>query len=491
MRTKHPKTEFLHQLAAETEHGLLFVAEKMAKNKDLDGLHAVLDAIVAHPQKLFQDNVLVNTVGRQPAGASYDDVFAEILKPAAGRRWSDEQRDFYERLLPLIESTGIVKSLSRQLMQTVDDLALVEGIGANRTVSLVDKLTESIEQGNVLVAAGLISQASKNDIEMSLRALDVSNDHLFMYSVNSSSSLHTPVTSLTFSHFASKIHENEETRRAALDVLDRIEAMTGPVIANNFRMRMVEAEINSAKYDQTPVDMQKILAVTGHVGNDIAGTVIEREFARVLTRKDFERVDGVDFMRMGRDPSVSVAKAALENHALPLIRAAWPIFANKSVDPMTIALKSSVFSDKLAFQETIEYLDQRAKEWKPPIVAKGFLQRMGELVTSKIPSPPKRITLDSAMHYLAENPEITHWNEKMAVLLKMGADPSTRNYAGYTPGQLIPDSAIEKREAWEKIERTHAARKMLHGLLKDPDISSSNDTGSVDPSALKKSGKGP
>lgn len=471
MSKQHPKADFLKQLASETEHGLLFVAEKMAASRDIAGMHAVLDAIVAQPQKLFQDNVLVNTVGRLPAGTSYADVFAELLKPDVGRSWNEDQRDFYERLLPLIEPTQIVLSLSRQLMHFVDDLALIEGIGANRTVSLVDKLTEAIEQGNVLVAAKLIAGADENEIGMALSSLSIASDHQFMYSVNSGMPALNPYSRpVAFDVFARKMNEGDESRQAVMDVIDRIEVVLGTVPANNFRMRMVEAEIDNARYSQAPVNMSRVVAITGNAGEDVEGTVIEIEFRRAPTRKDFDRVDGPAFLAMNRDPAVSVAKAALESHALPLIQAAWPIFAKKTVDPMVVSLKSPVFYDVHGFQETLRFLDQKAKEWTPPAAGKGLLQRIEEFVISKIPAPPKRLTLTSAMHYLAENPEIEHWQEKMGALLKMGADPSSQNYAGFTPAQLIPASAVDKRNDWENITRSHAARKTLHSLLDDADI---------------------
>lgn len=466
----HPQAYFLQQLATHTEHGLMFLALSMARSKDFSGLHAVLDAIEPNPGYLFTKNAIVNTVNGKDASVRFSNVFAEALAPGAHGLWSTEQEAFFAQLMPMIEGTGMQNLLVKELIdQNVKSPSLIMAMVSSSSMALESCLNAATKSGNLFMVSALSVHASSSAMTTAFWDLNIDKCVDFRVPINDDSASPFQLAAPMLEAFIEQYHASEEGKVELRVLTAQIERLMGHDVCERFRLLLLAECLSHAVSISQPVDIHVLADVMGMPGATLDQTPLAEIFQNTLHRPGFSDLQ-MDIYGQSLDPSVYLAHTALSHHCRPLLELAWPLFSNKTFDPMARAISTLYFSTAAGFEATVLFLEEKAAKKhamaeKPVNTLADFLKR--KLSGSDVAQTQEPVRVATSLFHLGgtSEPDSSDWEEKMLVLIKCGADPLAKNRHGQTAADLIAPGYGEMKEKWNDIVRSLSARKQLRSLL--------------------------
>ena len=435
----HPTPHHLKTLARTNPAGLLIAAAAM--KEDLEGLHAVLDAIesLEGPCPVFSEDQTIDVDGSE---RSYSFIFCLALYADASGKWSDPQRAFFKRLAPLVSSTKIGRSLNGWLLSDVYDGVMIQTLtGGQYDIDEVFRTATLQGNGYALAAVeGLVSDATFNE------ALEQAG--LLFSGVHRSNPQSVPIKLLK-SYLAGDVG-----RKAVRSLMQAIGQRTPDREAEIVRSGMINAYLVPA-LRQAPFNAETMLDLAGVPGQTIADSFLPALFGQTLLEKHKD-LQGHQLL-MVSDPVLSLAWNALKYHCAPLIEAAWPIIHRSGLDVWTATMhyqhKSPMRAD--AFEEAMLLLESKAASQA------NEAQETATGDRSSVDRLPAHEPFTSAVFALASiQPLPEDWEEKLKLLMSLGANPSSVDWMA-----MISSTAVDQRAQWAALANSHSRRKEIEILL--------------------------
>ena len=331
----HPLADHLKHLAQTSEYTLLLEASRLTG--DLDGMHAVLDAIelIQVPSPVF-----VEDRGIKSEDCTLDVRYSAVLASAldiktpyeAFGQWDEGQRTFFRRLAPMLQGTEVATPLLNMLINNVADNTLCEELSHGRYNDAA-VFIQAMNTGNACVAMA-VEKAISDDVFLLAMEKDDADGSLGWAS------------QLVHSYF------NGDEGRAATDaLLAAAERRAGAERTNLLRTAMIARTLPGRHVSSIALSDDNLLRLAGAPDGDFKDSFIPdlclTTAAKLKARTRAAQEDSLH----ASEPVIWMVIHALNEHCAPLLAAAWPIVELAVLDPMKTAC-SSLMQSRSAFRES-------------------------------------------------------------------------------------------------------------------------------------------
>ena len=422
--TGHPQAKalgVLEALARNNEAGFLKEVAGIGNAKHIDGLHAVLDALVA-TNKL--DSVFNRDVEAKRSSAevlrqaSYREAFTAglLVQPFLKFcNWSAPQRGLFLRLAPLIAGTTIASAFVDSLSPNIADPAFVETIAQGDLLSLPEAFSIAFRHGNARLAAAISPHISDEQFVLTMKA-----NHI---TANLGRSAPDSIADGLLKTYLA----DESGRQATLQLISEYQVRTRDHKALNLRGELLTHYLRWVHGNAELVDMAVIHELADSRQGRLSRSCLPELFVNSSKMQAFSR---------GLTSAGELAYLAGACHCLPMIRVAWPLL--RLTDPLGTAFATRYMADQAGFRSTMRYLG-------------------GKL----------GLSMSSALHSLASiSPEPPNEDQKIRLLMNLGANPSIKTADGkFAFEHVSSDAHAARRERWEILTRSHGARQQIEGLI--------------------------
>ena len=441
----HPRAKHLDELLRTDEPSFLNEVVHLGRAHDIEGLNVTLDAIEA-TQGLsaafgIERALEFDTIDRSVA---YRTAFYDALTGHDCRQsntWNTEQRAFFRRIAPLIAGTrgpDTIRPLAGKLIAAVCDESFIDELARGTLMPIESAFELAFNSGNGLVAGRLSPLVSP---ELLQQATDRS----------------ASVTSGVAGGLLKTYLGSEAGRQAVRQLLSDIQRKTNDTKASRQRAALLSNYLKHSSETAQPYRMEVILDLAGVPGGRLADSFLQHAF-------------GAQGSQWAHHRHVSapqeLARLAADSHCVPMIRMAWPLLS--TMDPLKIALNSKGLPSPIAFQRTIQYLVARIAADDAEQPGAGLSVRELIKVVFSRPKPAKAAgKLSNILHLMAGMPLTTdNEDEKIRLLIEIGANPSAKNENGELAFELLPPSTgADRRARWEALSRSHSRRQQVNDLL--------------------------
>ena len=466
---------FYERVAKESEHALLALAWGHAKSRNLDALMRIVEvletkcpwshlaATCALPVNPYRAHA-ADQEQALPGGQStvtFPFVFAHALRPLETDnvlhevKWTAVQSDLFERSLKLFQAIQLTFVGGKNQNPVLDADLLTAGMGGVKDPAFFSQLAPKFHGlFNVEIQRALGQGNTVAVIEM-LEHISFDKRIDFIHILAPQDGCTTPDAETRMSMLATQIGPGMVEKGGLLDFLDTLERMANtdrvtPVRMGLMRRHLATLNGNTSGASQSVVrDLEQL---AGKGGLNPATSLLT---AVAQCSIDMQHLFG-GFKPQGKalhettDGALMLMDSAIRHHCVPLMQALGPLLtscANKK--PLThIALQG-----RLGVQVEPEGL----KATLMCLMAHGETL---EQIKEDSPDVGHALVRDSALAELAGMPEHPGDEQKIAVLLDLGASPKPMALVKFSGGKA-------HRERWNHVVQTHALRNTARSVLAD------------------------
>lgn len=464
---------FYQRVAEESAHALLCMAWSHAKDRNLDAMMNILEVlendtacklmvakchVPLHAHHAYQGNLLDSTPQSNDA-VSFPKTFAHALRPMDAEdtphevKWTALQAHLFERALTMFRSLPMVFVRGKNENPVLDAEFFLEGLKVVKDpdfyVGLGDKfkdlrvtsLSRALENHNTVALIEVLKHTS----------FDKRFD--FTYTLAPQDGHATKESDKLIKKLAHLIGPHMGKKGGLLDFLDTLERMVNSNNATPVRMGLMRCHLDGLSSSKTGMDLdvvRELEQLAGKGGMNPSTSLLPASAQRSI---DVQRLFG-GFKSEGKalhettDAALMLMRSAIRHHCVPLMKAMGPLLkaCANNLPLMQVALEGrpdvqvapesfkAAIVCLMAHGETLEKVKEENAEH-------GF-------VTVR----------ESALAELARMKEHPGDEQKIAILLDMGANPKPLAGSKFSGGK-------DHRDRWNHVVQSHAARQAARSLV--------------------------